>query len=246
MLLPKDSLVLLLTATINPGGTPFVARADPTVRLRDYQQALTAWLRSESLRKIVFYENSGFDIGSLREIAQHFPRQEVEFHSFLGNDTGVSKGKGYPELLGIERVLAESDLIKDCRYIVKCTGRLTVGNAARLFERIDDDGFDIMCTLVRNFTFADSRLFIATPDFVSRYLIPQKCVIDDNKGIFLEHALAYATARGLSEQLRWLPFPILPDICGISGTSGVSHSLGLRRRVQEAIYYRVRRYLNAR
>jgi hypothetical protein len=246
---PRISPVLLLTATIDPGATPFVARKDPLARLLDYQQSLTAWLSSGSIQKIVLYENSGYDITSLREIAGQFPNHEVEFHSFQGNDAGASKGKGYPELLGIERVIAQSSLIQNCRCIAKCTGRLTVANGRKLFRLIDSLGvepFDIMCMMSKNFTFADSRFFVATPAFVSQYLIPLREIIDDNRGVFFEHALACAAAKALSERKRWLPFPILPDIRGISGTFDVSHRMGGRRRVQEAIFHRLRNYLNDR
>jgi hypothetical protein len=242
----QESFVLLLTATIDPGATLMVARKDPNVRLRDYQQALTAWLSSGATRKIVFYENSGFDISSLREISHRFPEHEVEFHSFLGNESGASKGKGYSELMGIARVMEQSQLIGNCRLMVKCTGRLTVRNAAKLFRLIEDVEFDVMCTLGRNLAFADSRLFVAQPSFVSQYLIPQHTIIDDSNGVFFEHALACAMARALADRKRWRPFPLFPDIRGMSGTFDVSQTYGARKRMLESVYHHLGKFIYAR
>jgi hypothetical protein len=233
------SIVLLLTATIDPGATPFVARTDPQTRLRDYEVALTAWLSSRAAYRIVLYENSGYDISSLREIASRFPDHEVEFHSFVGNQSGPAKGKGYAELLGIARTLEASEFFNNCKYVAKCTGRLTVGNARKLFNAIEQTEFDVMCTLRDNLTFANSRLFVAKPAFISQYLIPQSTIIDDNQGIYFEHALACATMRALSDRKRWLPFPMLPDVRGVSGTSNISYTESAWRRAYHAGLHRL-------
>jgi hypothetical protein len=242
----KESIVLLLTATIDPGATPFVERSDPQTRLRDYQEALVAWLSCGAANKIVMFENSGYDISSLKEIASRYPEHEVEFHSFLGNQSGSSKGKGYSELLGMAHVLEKSELIKNCRLVAKCTGRLTVGNAKRLFGLIETKEFDVMCTLKRNLTFANSRLFVATPAFILQYLAPQASIIDDSRGIYLEHALACATARAISDRRRWLPFPIFPHIRGVSGTSNVSETFTVRRRALHSVFHWFENYIYER
>jgi hypothetical protein len=242
----QESFVLLLTATIDPGATTMVARKDPQVRLRDYQYSLTAWLSSGAVGKIVLYENSGSDISSLKDIAQRFPDLDVEFHSFFGNESGSSKGKGYAELLGIARTLEQSQLIRNCRFMVKCTGRITLANANKVFRLVNDMEFDVMCSLGRNLTFADSRLFAAKPSFISQYLIPQQAIIDDSNGVFFEHALACATARALSDRKRWLPFPVFPDIRGISGTFGASQTYGARKRALESVYHRVAKFIYER
>ena len=243
---PENSLVLLMTATIDPGATPMVARNDPLMRLRDYQESLETWLACGAARKIVLYENSGYDIGPLKKIVSRFPGHNVEFHSFLGNDSGPSRGKGYSELAGIARVLSQSSLLQNCKYIAKCTGRLTVGNAAKLFRLIEAEQFDVMCPLKMNLRFAPSRFFVATPRFISDYLVPQQSIIDDNRGVFFEHALACATARALSDRGRWLPFPIFPDIRGISGTYGVSQTYTSLKRALLSMFHRLENYVYAR
>ena len=84
---------------------------------------------------------------------------------------------------------------------------VTVRNASPVLRSIAHGDFDIMCTLKRNLTFADSRLFAATPEFLRDYLFPRVDMIDDNAGITFEHALASATAGALADRKRWRPFP---------------------------------------
>jgi hypothetical protein len=234
----RKSVVLLLTATIDPGSTPLVVRSDTSLRLYDYQEALAAWLRSDAARRIVFYENSGYDLSSLTAIATHYPGHEVEFLSTCNNQGGSSRG--------ISRSLAQSKLVKESDIVVKCTGRLTVRNAAVVLESLSKCNFDVMCTLRKNLTFADTRLFAATPAFIAQYLIPQQEIIDDNKGVFLEHALACATTRALADRKTWLPFPHFPAIEGFSGTFGTSATIGPGSRLLKSLYHRTRNLFYSR
>jgi hypothetical protein len=164
----------------------------------------------------------------------------VEFHSFLGNQNGSTRGKGYSELAGILRTIKQSKLITQDVVVAKCTGRLTVRNARKLFDLIITSNFDVMCTLKNYLTFADSRLFVATPEFITQYLASQQEVISDVDGIFLEHALACATMTALADRKKWLPLPLYPDIRGISGTSGITVTNRTGVRVMKALYHRVK------
>jgi hypothetical protein len=239
----KSSLVLLLTATIDPGQTPLVARSDPETRLLDYETALRAWLRSEAIDKIVFCENSGYDLSRLEDLAGSVNRCQVEFLSFRGNEGGALRGKGYSELVGMEYALARSTLLSDCRLVIKCTGRLTIQNAFPLISRIRPLTFDIMCDLRRCLSFADSRIFAATPDFISNYLLPRRESTNDINGVFFEHALACASASAVADRKLWRPFPVYPDIHGISGTFGKLMTEGYVKRSAKSIYHRFRRFV---
>jgi hypothetical protein len=238
----NPTFVLLLTATIDPGGTPMVARSDPRLRLRDYENALWTWLSSGVVHKIVLFENSGYDITPLKDIARRFPEHEVEFHSFFGNQDGPLRGKGYAELSGIARTLEQSDLIKEDCLIVKCTGRLTVRNARRLLETVSKCEFDIMCMLHDYLTYAESRLFIATRAFISNYLVAQQQHINDMDNVVFENALAYAAASAIADRKKWRPFPIFPIIEGRSGTTGNSITDSAGRRLVRSISYRLRKF----
>ena len=234
------SVVLLLTATIDPGNTIMVARRDPLLRLEDYRLALESWLSAEAAAKIVVCENSGYDLTPLKRLVAARAGREVEFITFSGNQQGATRGKGYAEIGIIEHAMAQSELISNSDVVVKCTGRLIVRNALRILRPLASSDFDIMCTLKRNLTFADSRLFAATPGFLRDYLFPRVDMIDDNAGITFEHALASATARALADRKRWRPFPIFPRIEGISGSDGLVMTNSAVKSAAKSLYHRLR------
>ena len=220
-----------------------VVRRDPLLRLEDYRRALESWLSSQAAPKIVVCENSGYDLAPLRHLVAPRAGREVEFISFSGNQQGATKGKGYAEIGIIEHALATSELLSNSDVVVKCTGRLIVRNALRVLRATASSDFDIMCTLKRNLTFADSRLFAATPGFLRDYLLPRVDMIDDNAGVHFEHALASATARALADRKCWRPFPIFPRIEGISGSDGLSMTNSAVKSTAKTLYHRLRNFV---
>lgn len=210
---------VLLTATIDPGSTKLVARNDPILRLGDYKRALLSW-HAQSHVPIVFCENSGYDLSNLRTLVDERPGCAVEFLSFDGNHHAATRGKGYAELELMKDALATSRVLASSGVIIKCTGRLIVPNARRVIRSITASDFDVMCTLKQNLSFADTRLFAATPQFLRDHLFPMVSLIDDDRGTYLEHAVACAVGDALAHRKKWRPFPILPRIQGISGTHG--------------------------
>jgi hypothetical protein len=239
----NSPVVLLLTATIDPGSTPVVARGDPQTRLCDYEQALAAWLRSGAIDKVVFCENSGYDLSRLESLAASNGRCSVEFLSFSGNERGAERGKGFSELVGMEYALANSKLLAGCRLVVKCTGRLTVSNAVALLALIRPLTFDVMCDLRWRLSYADSRIFAVTPAFISNYLLPKRDLIDDLDGVFLEHALACASAHAVADRKIWRPLPIYPRIRGISGSHGHVMTDGSVKWMAKSAYHRFRNFV---
>jgi hypothetical protein len=236
----RHAPTLLMTATIDPRGMPMVARADPQLRLRDYEWALSGWLASGSVSRIVFCENSGHDLGSLRRIAAAHPDIEVEFLALHDEQAEISRGKGYAELGIIRLALAQSRLLAASALLLKCTGRLRVQNSPRILRQIATDQFDVMCTLKRRRRFADSRLFAATPAFIREQLIPRANEIDDRTGVYLEHVLARAVRGAVAEGQIWRPFSTLPRIAGISGTRGLVLTDSSAMSLFKACCHRVR------
>jgi hypothetical protein len=237
------SLVLLLTATIDPGHTVMVARRDPLVRLADYQKALTYWLSTGAIRRIVFCENSNYDLTSLKNIAADSKNCDIEFISLSGNQSGATKGKGYAELEMIKYAMGTSQLLSNSEIILKCTGRLTVRNATVLVGSITSCEFDVMCALKSYLSIADSRVFAATPAFFCDHLFPKLPIVDDNAGIYFEHALARATACAIGVRSKWRPFPRFPLIEGISGTDGTLSTNSILAGVTKTLYHRFRKFV---
>ncbi len=240
------SLTLLLTATIQPGKTTFVARNDPLVRMEDYRAALRSWLSVGVVKRIVFCENSGYDLAQLVDDSKLFPECVVEFISLYGNECGETRGKGFAEIALIDHALRTSRFLMASEVIVKCTGRLSVRNAAKLVSRLTADSYDVMCTLRRCLTFADSRLFAATPTFLEKHLLPQQIRIDDARGVYFEHALARAVSQSLVDDMKWRPFPIFPVIDGVSGTYGNSMNHSWIGALARDALHRFRVYVDER
>src|SRR5262249_25319171 len=153
-------------------------------------------------------------------------------------------GKGVGEAQIIEHALAESKSLRGEGYVLKSTGRYTVPNIARLLPPSGGArGPDVICNLHDNLTRADSRLFFATPAFLTRYLLPRSAEIDDSRDVFIEHVLARAVLRAVSEGLRWELPRHRPHIRGVSGTWGARIGSPLAERQARAAVFRLRRML---
>ena len=57
-----DNLSLILTATIDPKGMSYTVRANIEDRLNDYKKSFNFWINQDKVKKIIFIENSGYDI----------------------------------------------------------------------------------------------------------------------------------------------------------------------------------------
>lgn len=141
--LPTD-YVLVLTACIDPSTGPArIIRKDPLVRLADYQQALQSWLLNPDprLRSIVFVENSGYELKTLRQLvgrSNPFGKR-VEFIQLRNNDYPPYVDYGYPELGMLDQVLAVSELARKSKYFIKVTGRLIFPTLTRLLDHLPSD-----------------------------------------------------------------------------------------------------------
>src|ERR1700741_4246136 len=229
---------LLLTATIHVGETALTARTDPAQRLADYAAALRFWLSAGGIDSIVFCENSGADLAPLKKLSG-----EVEWISFIGPALDPARGKGIREAVLIRHALTVSKSLRD-GYVLKATGRYTVPNIARVLPRpAAQPGPDIICNLHENLLRADSRLFLATPAFLENYLLPRCDEIDDSREIFLEHVLARAVLRAVSEGARWELPRRRPDIRGVSGTWDVGIGAAFGERHARAAVFHLRRLL---
>lgn len=215
-------MVLLLTATINPNNIIFTERSDPKIRLHDYKSSFAQWILINPFpQKIVFCENSRWDLSELKELAQNnnpFNKQ-IEFLSFDHNNYKRSLGKGYGEAYIIKYFLENSTLINSDDLIVKVTGRYFIKNIEKLINGVKMyPKVDIFCDLRKELTFSDSRIFFASSKFLKTYFIPISNMIDETSGILFEHVLARATLLCIANGGRWMTLPRYPKIIGISGS----------------------------
>src|SRR5271169_5201413 len=89
---------LLLTSTIKPNpNQPKLKLTNPEERLEDYRKALvfyTGALKEGIIDRIVFVDNSGFD---LKCLSDDFPSSNIEWLSFFGLDYPTFYHRGYGE-----------------------------------------------------------------------------------------------------------------------------------------------------
>lgn len=226
--------VLLLTATVKPGGTPSVGRADAATRLNDYREAFSKWLADESVESIVFCENSGYDVSTLAELVGRRDQRKrgVEFLSFDLREVNRGRGKGWGELRILNHIVDHSQLLASGRHFLKVTGRYYVRNAGKLLNYMGRrEDVEIWCDLRRGMRFCDSRVFGGRVSFLARYICPRLDEVDEGNGVWLEHVLARAVLRAMSDGLTFSPLPYAPEIQGVSGTTNTRYRRSLGDRV---------------
>jgi len=166
----KTKNILLLTATITPRtGVPNLKRTDPTLRLRDYEQALKFYLSklNQCCDAIVFAENSNSDVSSLKKLAaERNLSNQVEFVVFDGLDYPPHYDRAYGEFKLIDYAMANSKIIasqSENTIVWKITGRYVVENLDKLINR-QPKNFGIYCNF-RNFPkhWVDTYLIAWTP-----------------------------------------------------------------------------------
>lgn len=232
--------VVLLTATIDTRDMTFVHRSDISLRLSDYRQSLKQWLKNKDTPKLIFCENSGYELAELVEFCrQNNPyRKEIEFLSFDDNTYPREYGKGYGELRIIGHVLANSRLIGPDTFILKVTGRLYCAGFSTIIGRIrTNPRADCYCNMNSDLSRAESYFFGASVSFLTEYLLPKKEKLNDSKGIFFEHILARAVHHSLSEGKVWSIIPGFIDLRGISGTTGKRYTRNLISRLKGRLFY---------
>ena len=153
----KRRYVILLTACVNPGGMPFTVLNDTSERLRQYREALDFYLR-ETAQPIVFCENTLCDFSE--DYKEYIASGRLEYITFDGNNFDKSKGKGYGEALIMEEAFRRSQLLGQCNFVVKITGRLIVRNISQLIKDNRRMFTDTIQTFYPHDNMIDSRLVI--------------------------------------------------------------------------------------
>jgi hypothetical protein len=214
------NLVLLLTASVDPRGCAFTARADPALRLDDYRRALDRWLSSRLFTRIVWCENSTWNLEDLAPQRQAATAAgiELELLGFDGQDYDRRLGKGYGELGIIAHALDQSRLIAAADRVIKVTGRYFVRNAAPLVRRLQRAAPDLICDLRLNLTVGDARIFAASPACLREDLLPLRPLANDAEGCYFEHLLARAAHLAMGRGRTWELLPMSPRIDGVGGS----------------------------
>lgn len=210
-------MILLLTGCINPAGMPYTSLNNPEERKKQYVDAINFYL-SKTYYPIVFSENSGTDITALFPDAISSGR--LEYLTFTGNQN-KERGKGYGECEIIQYALENSQIIRRhySHRIAKITGRLIIKNIKSIIflHTFLLPKRTTICAINSDLTFPDSRFIIAQKQFYLTF-IKNKNNINDSQGYYFEHVLCDIIKKESS--FSFSPFLIMPQIEGISGSTG--------------------------
>jgi hypothetical protein len=237
----RKKICLVLHATVDVRGVVFVKRDDPRERFEDYRRALKQWVQRDDFDKLVFVENSGYDVSPLQEIVDQSPlgNDMVEFLSFDGQDFPRELGKGYGETLNFQHVLDNSKILAEDDMLVRNNGRYYIENMHAFFEALQPPT-EILVEMRQFLSYADVTVLGGTVDFFRKYICPYGWDVNDSKGYYMEHAYARATHRALADGLVWRPFPEVPSVVGFSGTENVWKKDNVVARTARSLRHKLR------
>ncbi len=234
---PPASVTLVLTATVDPRPVPKLVQTQAEARAAEYDIALQRWTRESRLfTKIVWWENSNHPLAN--KIAAKFA-STVSTHVFTAEPFDSGLGKGYGEAQMLEQI-AHAGI--GSKYMLKCTGRLSVANIGSLLTTLDSAP-DIVIRLTKDFAYADSRLFVVSSALLSDLTSNLASEVNDSRGLYLEHALARRVLRLAGDGARVRFWAAWPRFVGRSGSTGQRYdSVGSQLLwPAKALLYRIKR-----
>jgi len=219
--------VLLITGCINPDiDVPFLKITDYEYRRTEYIDSIKYYIEETNIKKIVFCDNSAEnEPKELCELARRKSKQ-FEWLSFQGNNAkAVEQGKGYGEGEIIEYALKNSSLLKESKYFIKVTGRVKVRNIDCLLFFMKNSHL----YFVRNSPFnVDTKVYGIPSEVYKKFFLYAFKEVDDIEGIYLEHLFSEVIVKN---QLKIHNFVVFPNVQGISGSTGITYSVSLKRRI---------------
>lgn len=202
-----NKLPILMTASVSTRGMRGADFSDPereAMYIETIKYYVSALLKNDPERKIVFVDNSGWDLGRIKAQMQDMPAERVEFISLDVKDFDVSKGKGYNETILINQAIERSHIIRSASAFLKVTGRYPIfnigyylceadafiGSGGQFYGDIKDHKlYDILFpgkTGKWNGHAAYTVLFATTVDFWKEHLFGLLPKINDYTGDWIE------------------------------------------------------------
>ena len=255
----RQKLPILMTASVSTRGMKGACFA-PEEREYMYINTMCFYrdeiLRKDQERRIVFVENSGWNLKNIISCVDGF-HDQVEFISLPPEDFEISKGKGYNEILMINAALEKSRFIKEAGVFLKVTGRYPFYNIRFFIDSAEtffmDSGgqfygnmkdhclYDALFPGKRdkwNGHAAGTSLFATTIGFYKDVLAASYAQCDDSAGRFVECVwydilVPYRHANDGRVSLRFRKAPVCGGVQGSQRQSFMARSRndGFRSRV---------------
>lgn len=220
--------LLFLTSTVKPSVIPYWGSVE--VRKKEYINAIKFYLERTPY-KILIVDNSGYDFNV------DFPNEgRLEALSFVETSKNI-KGKGYGEILLMEYGFKHSKFIREADQIVKITGRHIIKNIEKLLT-FCNQGKAVYVDSTLKIDFARSYFFVAPKSFYISNLFLKKELMNDGKGVYLEHILAQSIREWMNNKNLYYEFFRPIYIEGRPGISAVSYKTpSLNKKILIATKY---------
>ncbi len=234
---------LILVCTIDPKDMPHLVRKDVKTRLEDYKKSFKFWTNNNLIKKIIFIENSGYDISYFRNMSKSISNKKIEFISSNSNNTfDKNLGKGYGHYLSLKEIFDSSELAKDTNYFIDVTGRHVVKNFKLILEDIKLNESDIYINLTDFLKFADTNIYAGSKKFFNNYIIPEAKKTNDNLNNIYENCVANAALKAISSGMTLSKTPIYADIDGYIGTNGKKYRQNTIKKIKLHFFRKLKNY----
>jgi len=233
---------LILTCTISPNNMPNLQRSNTNLRLQDYKKSFNFWISNSNIKKIIFIENSGYDLEYFCKTAKN-SKKEIEIISNKLNETyDKSLGKGYGQYLCLKEVFDNSTIAKKTNYFIDVTGRHCVRNFNEIISDLNKENSDIYINLTDKLKFADTNIYGGTKEFFMQYLIPEVSKTNDSKNKIFEQCAANGVLKAISNGMKLSNVPIYANIDGFIGTNGKEYKQNIFKKVKLFLFRKLKSY----
>ena len=234
---------IILTCTINPGKMPNLVRKNIETRLEDYKKSFNFWINNKYVKKIIFIENSGYDLTFFKNLAKSNQNKEIEILSTDSNNfLDKKRGTGLGEHTCLKEIFDLSTISKKTNYFIGVTGRHCVKNFNTLLKDIISNKTDIYINLSDNLKFSDTNIYGGSKKFFLEYVIPETKKSSDIENYYFENQVANATLKATSDGLTLSKTPVYPDIEGYIGTNGKKYKQNIFKKIKLFFFRKLKIY----
>lgn len=222
----SSKLVIMLTSTVYPNVDKHLVLADPELRKEQYRASFSWWLKisKELNAQLAIVETSKASLEDFFRSEEINDSQNIFFTNYEPTPSEILQGKGAIEISACKHLMdtfPEVFGLQDTVY--KITGRLVISNYKKILKILSPSEVSIRSTI--NNLFVDTRCIGASTYTWKNILLNTNKLVDDDKGIYLEHTTALAIHEAVTNQkVEIVRFADVPIIIGTSGSSGQSSS----------------------
>ena len=231
----KNSFVIFLTATIQPGTFDFVGRANYQERESDYYHAIKFYMSMQL--PLVFVDNSNFHSEKIHGLTKDYPL--FEYHTFKSEKS--IEGKGHGEIEIFDYALVHSEMLKKTDWIIKISGRYIIENISTFLSKIDLEGQEVFVNYTRNMRWADTRFILIKKTFYHEYFKP--CVekyLDEKNMVLLEHIFARSVHLFQASGGEISIWPCYPFYNAHDGTNGEKVYFNYFKKFKYRFYFKLK------